>query len=195
MKTKEEIVNGVIARFSNELGNIYEAGRAFERTNPWVVYKEELDEEKKVSYDEGYREGWKACENLFPEYYQNGLHDAWNVVNRIENSDDFTICELEDMLHVANVSDIYRDYTAAEVIEKFNEYDVQKNYQEFHVGDEVTDGSVIGVVTYVGYRGHIDVMISDGSIGRWDGKGDGWKKTGKTIPHLQATLNMIGAGL
>ena len=56
-----------------------------------------------------------------------------------------------------------------------------------NVGDEVTDGEYVGVVTCL-MNGEITVMMKDGSADVWT-DADGWKRTGR---NFQGISNILG---
>lgn len=67
------------------------------------------------------------------------------------------------------------------------------NSKEFHIGDEVFDGTNKGVVLSVGNVGFY-VVMSDGSSGEWDEDTDDWTRTGRNFPAIPAILDELKKG-
>lgn len=64
------------------------------------------------------------------------------------------------------------------------------NSKEFHVGDEVFDGTNKGVVLSVG-NGGFHVVMTDGSAGEWNEDTDGWHRTGRNFPAIPAIMEEL----
>ena len=75
------------------------------------------------AYKKGYDKGYKDKINNADENYQRGLDDAWEAVRKII-CDEKLNCEiLSQIFNTALFSNIFKYYSASEVIKKLNDYE------------------------------------------------------------------------
>jgi len=116
---------------------------------------------------------------LQDEAYQAGLNDAWEAMKKIAlGSEDgaLTTHQLKEIFGTYFVSEIIRERTAQEAIDKIKTYE-DKRSDRIEVGDIVDVYGNLGVVTYMYELKACVMMIEDGSSGNWN-LGE-CKKTGK----------------
>lgn len=79
--------------------------------------------------------------------------------------------------------------TKQEEDEQPEDYAAVKTFDsdEFHVGDEVTDGGYVGIVTAL--IPEFTVVMKDGSAGVWETTE--WKRTGRNFPAISAILEAL----
>ena len=144
-------------------------------------------------------EKWWYCEDELElveenKTYEQGLEDAWKMANRLTTMTYDLHNEIFGVDDATNgVRDILRNFTAAEVIEKY------RRWEDSHlsVGDvvkvNVTKTSIYsGVVTHISdNRESLSILFDDGSVGSVNVKMYEIRKTGQHI-DISELLNNIG---
>ena len=146
MKTREEVVNGIIARFGSEVGHIYDnAYRSGMKQGT-----ASLAAEKALSFQEGYDRCLSEnsfdtpCPSCSREEYERGLNDAWETakaLHRVWTFDCFGDANEFDRLLDLDcdpgenvILKFFSKFTAKEAAEKLRHYEKQT---EIARGDEV----------------------------------------------------------
>lgn len=120
MKAKEDVINGIIARFSSELDGVWENG---------------YQQGKEKGYESGYIDGSKkkVMETLIEvgkekekEIYQKGLNDAWETAKKInmgELNGGINFSNLERIFGTSDVDSIMVNNTPSEAEEKIHRHE------------------------------------------------------------------------
>lgn len=122
---------------------------------------------------------------LNPKTYTQGIADAWELADKLNNMPLTDIIELFG-IDIAR-EEVFKEISPEEALAKIEAYEKEK---EIKVGDIVTIESVKGmaVVTNVG-EGSVNVMWDDGIAGNCETYR--LKKTGKHI-DIESLLRQIG---
>lgn len=128
------------------------------------------------------------------EAYERGLNEAWEAAKKIVDipiRGGLTRMELEELFGCGDCRIAMQQNTASEALAKLRDYEEKKKAEDeaVKVGDEVTDGKFVGVVTRIESTA-LYVVMSDGSSSAW-GFGDGWRKTGNHFPEIAAVLEQM----
>lgn len=127
------------------------------------------------------------------EAYQRGLNDAWELARRIRlNVEDggISVSELCEMFHTNTVYNIFKGYSAQEVMKRIAEYEKQKN--AIKIGDEVKfnhDDIKATVMDQSDKEGMWWLYTENGCIEEWQ---DAYfRKTGRTFPQIEEVLKAM----
>lgn len=130
MKTKGEVVEGIISRFRSEIENVWNNGFA-------IGEKEASNRIRQEAYQEGFNDGFKHClsENDFNspcvscDGYQRGLSDAWEAAMKIVVMKQIECCEAFGFEPVQYI-DSFQNQTPQEAIERLKAYEEKQKSEE-----------------------------------------------------------------
>lgn len=131
------------------------------------------------------------------EAYKKGIDEAWEFARKITSNEShggYSITEMCEIFGCLNISKIFEDNSYTKALAKLRDYEARKKTETeiIKVGDEVSDGKFVGVVTRIESTA-LHVVMSDGSSSAW-GFDDGWRKTGRHFPEITATLKQLARG-
>lgn len=144
---------------------------------------------KSIKYFAGFNK------DLNDEAYQRGLNDAWDAANKIISF--WQVCENQTLCDLLNVdvpwghsilSDIFSSISAEQAIKKLDDYKNGKAEKGISIGDEVTNGDEMAIVTFI--RGpFISGMKEDGDL--ISSTIEDWKKTGRHFDQISEILSAM----
>lgn len=130
------------------------------------------------------------------EAYQRGLEDAWELARRIRlNVEDggISVSELCEMFHTNTTYNIFKGYSAQEVIKRIEEHEKQKT--QIKKGDEVAlrDEDRKAVIMDAAYGTSDWYVFSDNAcIERWSECA--FYRTGRTFPQVKEMFKAMQEG-
>lgn len=155
----------------------------------------ELEKSYGLGYCDGIKDGninTHTFKKKVQEAYNNGLNDAWECAKKIYG---FSCKELSEVLPESKEIP-FCSYSASEAIAKIKEYEEQQKQdtkEKIKVGDEVINGGVTGVVTYVE-----DIENGMKAFAVMDKTGKEWifndlviKRTGRVFPQITEVLKLL----
>ena len=138
--------------------------------------------------------GIKATPYDESEAGKRGQEEAWEFAKKIlapsDNSDALTVEDLADCYGTDDAYDVVCGTTFAEASEKYEAWKKQKD--GIHVGDEIYDRRVKGVVTHVdNSKAGVFYPVVAQSGATYVLSGLEAKKTGRTFPEVEELLNKL----
>lgn len=130
----------------------------------------------------------EESENARKKTYEDGLNEAWEAARKVLCDSGYNLVKLEDIFDSHTIDGIFNTYTASEVIERL------EKYERFKVGDEVVDKNgweKKGVITKLNEK-YISIVEDNGSVSRW--KEENFKKTGRHFPQIEEVLKQMEEG-
>lgn len=165
----------------------------------------------KVGKEEGRKDGYEDWKNsVFNDvtidaksFIEQGRDEAWEAVKKLYLSEDFGGLPVDVVRKIFGIecewlSDIFKKYSASEVIDKLRKYEEQTKEEdeknnEFKVGDVVKLNDHSAVITWCD-GDHWNGICVQGTDSSQVGmtychiKYDDWTKTGETIPEIVKML-------
>ena len=159
--------------------------------------KEERDRIVKENIGKAYQQG--LVDGFNGEFddakaYQKGLEDAWKLAEKLVwKTSTNDLRKMGFVVDCDGEADILRRCSVSEALSKLRAYEQkQKEDADFCVGDEVTDGLCVGVVTKSAVMGDNDLMyvvFEDGSTNEYP-KSE-FKKTGRHFDAVEQLLEKM----
>ena len=159
------------------------------------------------AYQRGYKAGVESCADAIGQVCDDakndgiteGRNEAWETARKIvlQSESGWDYDTLQELFGFRYVSDILRDLTATEAIEKIRAYENQKKQEEderIKVGDEVkkVSNGIKGIVIKVAdEETNNHVVFEDGSEWLSDFV---IRKTGRHFPEIEEVLKKMQEG-
>lgn len=159
----EEIIDAKVSYIYRSNGMNYTATES-------VEFKEESEEAKNKTYEDGLNEAWELVRDIIA--LPNSENKSLEMVRYNAFADDALF-------------DIIRNHSASEIIKKI------KEYEEIKIGDEVVDKEewgIKGVVTETTER-LISIVEEKGNVSRW--KKENFEKTGRHFSEIEEVLKKM----
>ncbi len=147
----------------------------------------DIEQSRKEAYYNGYSAALKdGQKETYDDGYNQGLADAWDACRRIVL--DTRIGDTFSVFGIESRSQVIRDLTAAEAIEKIKQH--EQELEKIKVGDEVRHGEVVFVITHIDENGLLAGMSAEGKH-YTKKRPEDWTKTGRQFPEVVELLEKM----
>ena len=151
-------------------------------TDESVELKEESEDAKNKTYEDGLNEAWEVARKITCAPTSGGQDEEW----------------VNDMFGYQSRSAVMRNYSASEAITKIKEYEEKQKKAEIHVGDEIYSEltNSKAVVQHIDAWDRYQCFLDSGSQFIIDKHtfNEYWVKTGKSYPQIAKVLKQMKEG-